>query len=92
MYISVYKHMMKAFSTIDSNLIPGGDTLRTLKYIFFINTNVLHQNNHCKPTIICDNFFSRFTLDVVVTYFCNQAFFTLAFVVQLWQILVRSEK
>lgn len=85
--------MMESFSTIDSNLIPRGDTLRTLKYIFFsINTNVLHQNNHCKPTIICDNLFSRFTLDVVVTNFCNQAFFTFAFVLQLWQILVRSEK
>lgn len=35
MYISVYKHLMKASSTIDRNPVPGGDTLRSLKYIFF---------------------------------------------------------
>lgn len=35
---------------------------------------ILYQKYHCKPTIICDDFISRFTLNVAGTNICNQAF------------------
>lgn len=72
---SVYEHLMKASRTIDRNPVPGGDThIMESEIQLFV---ALYQKYDCKPTIICDDIISRFTLDVALANFCNQAFLRL---------------
>lgn len=63
---------MKASHTIDRNPVPGENThIKESEIHLFVT---LCQKYYGKPTIICDDFISRFTLDVAVANFCNQAF------------------